>query len=192
MKNYFLLILTAFAIISCSKQGKAEALAKQETLKCLYFPDSYDPIETKLDSVFAPRETQEMLSLASDLNETYGRCAEYYQQIKEINKTLSFYDDSSFWDNDRNERLRDKEEKLSYYRADSLHYVDVESQMINKLKQEPSFVGYRIYHKFRSKTNSGNTVIDELVIYTDENIEQAVSIYGIGDLNKLLNTISRY
>ena len=73
MKKLFLL-LGVFASItlmlaSCSKSPgqKARELAGEEIKRHLYFPESYDPADVKIDSAFAPYDSAEFMELKSDL-----------------------------------------------------------------------------------------------------------------------------
>mgnify|MGYP004464466533 CR=1 FL=1 len=71
MKKLFLLlgIVTSvfFTLASCSKspEQRVKDLAGIEIKKHLYFPDSYDPADVKIDSAFAPYDSQEFMKLTS-------------------------------------------------------------------------------------------------------------------------------
>ena len=56
MKRTLILALCALLLSCCTKtpQQKAEALVKDAMLKSLILPDTYQPVETKLDSAFSP------------------------------------------------------------------------------------------------------------------------------------------
>lgn len=56
MKKFFYLALVAIVVVACgqSQEQKAESLIKEELKKSLYKPETYKPIETKVDSAFAP------------------------------------------------------------------------------------------------------------------------------------------
>lgn len=54
MKRTLILALCALLLSCCTKtpQQKAEALVKDAMLKSLILQDTYQPVETKLDSAF--------------------------------------------------------------------------------------------------------------------------------------------
>ena len=56
MKKVIYLALIAIVLASCEKtpQQKAEELVEETVKKVLFKPDTYDPIETKLDSIVSP------------------------------------------------------------------------------------------------------------------------------------------
>ena len=56
MKNCWYLALFAVIVVACgqSQEQKAETLIKENLKKSLYKPESYKPVETKVDSAFAP------------------------------------------------------------------------------------------------------------------------------------------
>ena len=56
MNKIFYLVLFAMVMVSCSKskEQKAEALVKESVKKVLFKPETYKPVETKVDSAFAP------------------------------------------------------------------------------------------------------------------------------------------
>ena len=56
MKKIFYLALVAIVMVACgqSQEQKAEYLIKESLKKSLYKPETYKPVETKVDSAFAP------------------------------------------------------------------------------------------------------------------------------------------
>ena len=56
MKKLLLLTLTVFSIISCSQspENKANALIQKDVKNTLSHPESYEALETVVDSAFAP------------------------------------------------------------------------------------------------------------------------------------------
>jgi hypothetical protein len=56
MKNLLFLVTVIAVFASCnnSPESKANDLIKEEMKKSLYHVDSYDPVETIVDSAFSP------------------------------------------------------------------------------------------------------------------------------------------
>jgi len=80
MKKVLFLLVAIIALVGCkSKEEKAAEMIKKELFKTLYDFDSYQPIETKVDSAFYSAYTDSMvLKHGYMLN----------QLIKEINKAV--------------------------------------------------------------------------------------------------------
>ena len=57
----FILCLMVLGACSRTQEEKANLLIKEDIQKVLVKPDTYEPIETKLDSAFAPYETPEFM-----------------------------------------------------------------------------------------------------------------------------------
>lgn len=66
MKKF--LVLSALVITSCtlSNEEKAEKLVKETLKDYLYHPDSYEPISTRVDSIFIDVTTIEPIMKISD------------------------------------------------------------------------------------------------------------------------------
>ena len=71
MKRILLFALVAIALSACNltKESKAEALVKESLKKALYKPDTYKPIETKVDSAFAPYDDPALFKELEKLEE---------------------------------------------------------------------------------------------------------------------------
>ena len=56
MKKFIYLSFLTLVLVACSQsqEKKAEALIKESLKKSLYKPETYKPVETKVDSAFAP------------------------------------------------------------------------------------------------------------------------------------------
>ena len=69
MKRFIFIFSVALLFVSCgqSPEDKANALIKAELRKTLFKPDTYKPIETKLDSAFAPFDDPNLYKIMGDL-----------------------------------------------------------------------------------------------------------------------------
>ena len=62
MKKVLFLLVAIIALVGCkSKEEKAAEMIKKELFKTLYDFDSYQPIETKVDSAFYSAYTDSMV-----------------------------------------------------------------------------------------------------------------------------------
>ena len=194
MKNilFFCIFVSVFLCCGCSKMSKAEALAKQEVLKYLYVPESYDPVETKLDSVFSPGESVETLSLVDQLLKLENEINRLDSQIREVKDRLSFFPDShdSFWEKQIDNLNLELSEKMDEYNALITDYDNLYNKINNLLNAEQIFCGYKIYQRFRCKNNNGEITFSDVVIYTDEDIQEVKAVSDCDKLNPLLNAIN--
>ena len=79
MKKF--LVLSALVITSCtlSNEEKAEKLVKETLKDYLYHPDSYEPISTRVDSMFIDVTTIEPIMKISDEIKNLISKGEFYQ-----------------------------------------------------------------------------------------------------------------
>ncbi len=194
MKNLlsFSILISVFVCCGCSKMSKAEALAKQEVVKCLYVPESYDPVETKLDSVFSPGESVETLNLVDQLLKLENKINDLDSQIREVKDRLSFFPDyhEQFWKNQIDKLNQELSEKLNEYNNLITNYDNLYGKINNLLNEEQNFCGYKIYQKFRCKNNNGEITFSDVIIYTDEDIQEVKAVSDCNEVNPLLNAIS--
>lgn len=67
MKKVSVLALLLVLLVSCSSnEDKANRLIKKEMKKTLFIADSYEPVETQLDSAFAPFDNPELFERMFD------------------------------------------------------------------------------------------------------------------------------
>ena len=105
-----------------SLQDRAEALAAEYTKSTLYVPDSYDPVETKIDSAFT--------SAINDI-EIYAAASEILEyEYKHRYSILS------------SPTERESKKLLSY----------VELIKTRAAEKGNEFCGWQIYHRCRAKT----------------------------------------
>lgn len=197
MKKILYLPLLALVLVACgqSKEQKAEALIKESLKKYLYKPETYKPVETKIDSAFAPYDDpaffealaklESINSEYEDLNEKAKRekssmaiwsgpyqslfGKEEYQQAKEK------YDDA----NAKIEKLITQGKKLS----DKIETI---------LKADRKFIGYKATHNYRADNNAGETLIGNAVFFFDENISEITFSMEAEDYNQIQEAIGQF
>ncbi len=162
-----------------TKERKAAQIAKSELLKVLYYPDSYQAVETKVDSAYTSVYTdREVLGSAHDLIELN---ADSKRKLLRRQYNLAKSLVASF-SNSRNtyaqEQYRQAKEQMEDY-ARQLEALDEEERAkIQTLLDcvdavvEHQFCGWYIYHRFRCSDGSGDQWIGDVVILVDENMEE--------------------
>lgn len=141
-----------------SLQERAERLAESVVKQSLYIPDSYEAVETRVDSAF--------VSVYNDARilEAAGRIIE----IEDDNK----YD---LWlDTKRRDKIEKKVEELAGIirtRAGEL--------------PEKEFCGWNIYHRCRAKNNAGNVGFVEELLVADTDLKSVICAFDLDDMRDI-------
>jgi len=183
MKNTSLFIVLAMLLLACSSSptDKATALIKEDMPKNLIKADSYDPVDTKVDSAFAPYDSptfytqvMEYLKLESEMD-ACERKTRYAKSSMAIYS--SPYDASS-----RNEyqeykaeyeACMEQQKSLEEKIREKVEYIK------NAIQEKPKFIGFKAYHRFRSDNNAGQTLLGGALYILNEDITQILALYDV-------------
>lgn len=179
MKKLVLLVIVSLIISSCkSKEEKAQEIIKEEMFKTLYDFDSYEPIETKVDSSFYSIYTDTAIL-------KYGYIISEMQKEREENldKVESAISNMKIWSGSysslgRNEFTKAKAEGEKFMdRANTnLKMIIIASDSIKKLSANTKneFNGWKVTHKFRAKTKGGNSTIGNYIYIMDKDMKNII------------------
>mgnify|MGYP001512705410 CR=1 FL=1 len=153
MKNVITLLSCAVALVmtSCtlSNEEKAEKLVKETLKDYLYHPDSYEPISTKVDSMFIDVTTIEPIMkifAPNGYSSQYSR-GEYARAKKEKEEAKSDLD--------------------KYTKKLSEQLVSLKENVAKYHKGE--FTGWAVSHRFRSLNGAGSmTIPGEMIFFCDK------------------------
>lgn len=176
MKKLFFLMVTAMVVLACSQspEQKAEALIKESLKKTLINPETYKPVETKVDSAFSPKDSPELFKLLCEALDLYKRYEDLNDKAQR-KKSYMLLQSDSYTAFGRNEYETGKAEYEKY---------SAESEKVNKmwrkrlyevfdlLESEKKFIGYKVYHNYRADNGLGNTLIGNAVFFIDENFTE--------------------
>lgn len=181
MKNiisYFLIVILAFNFISCkSREEKALETIREEMNKTLDDFKSYEPIETKIDSLKYDRYGDTLLvniilrtKLTEDLIVGFEKDYKKAKELFDIWDDPRMYNFSSFAYNKR---------KKVY---DDLQIAAIGLEVLEKSKQEyldtllildKKHTGeLRVSHKYRCNTKDGTPSLNHLVYFMDKKCEK--------------------
>ncbi len=197
MKRISIFGLLAVLLLTCcqTREEKADALIKEALMPYLVKPDSYRPVETKLDSAFAPYDNPELLNtlgvLYGKLEERWDLKDKMQEKIRLMNVWGSGY--TSEWSkkqylgykeeydvfNGQYEKLNQKIQ-LQYAKVDSL------------VKVERQFIGFKATHNYRSDNNDGKTNIGNLFLVFDKDITEVRYIIDADQIGKLERALNAY
>lgn len=177
MKNVLLWIVIIIPILTgCkSKEEKAAEMIKNEMFKTLYDYESYQPIETTVDSAFySPYTDSTILSHGYIIKELLSEANKYLEETKEAQSSMEIWSDS--YSSYGLSKYYDAKEKMSSALEKANLYIKVmntEGDSIRMLSKDiiPDFYGWKITHKFRCKTKGGNSTIGNYIYIFDKKIK---------------------
>lgn len=158
----FILCLMVLGACSRTQEEKANLLIKEDIQKVLVKPDTYEPIETKLDSAFAPYDTPEFMENTLKCVQLFMEIEGYKEKIKDAKSMMSIYEDNLYSPYSKNEYNEHKDE----YKEATNEKNKIERRLkrsVNKLRElvnaKREFIGYKAMHHYRADNNAGNTVL---------------------------------
>lgn len=203
MKRLVLILMVAPLLVACGgREKRAEKIAEETVVKTLYYPDTYEPVETVVDSAFVSIYTnQEALAAAYEIidlkQELENLQWDYEQALSDVSLYGDFsYDRSTY----RKEKYRqakgelaDAEKKLKNCEADLKKQENIIRTCYETIN-EGEFCGWGITHRFRAENGNGNKLIGDVLILTDKDMENVVNVFTSDEfddhnINKLQDVI---
>lgn len=180
MKKYYLglaVLVFVLALVGCkSKEDKALELIDKEMFQTLYDYDSYQPVETKLDSAFTQYlMDDEIRANAIDLAALSELRKEYEEEADEAETTMEIWEDSYY------SRDRYYKAKKEFVEA-TVKRIECMSKELNSMKSlykgisefEKEFCGWEVTHKFRCKSKGGSSLLTTYHYIVDEKVENII------------------
>lgn len=172
MKKILWIMIAAIGLTACGKtnEEKANELIKKEMNKVIVNIDTYEPIETIVDSAFAPTMTPEFFSLLEGLPAQMRKYLSLQSGVSEAQRLMSIYE-RPYSAHDRVMYNQYKEQYESALRQ--LEELESKLKTINenveKLNQEePVFNGYRVNHQYRYTKEDGNKAIGKYIFLVNK------------------------
>ncbi len=191
-------MVATIVVVACSQspEQKAEALVKDSLKKTLFKPDTYKPVDTKLDSAYAPYDDP---AFYKDLVELGGLNSEYEdleEDVKQAKFSMALYGDSrhltSLSKHEYEEakiKYEEANEKIENLRKKGIKLTE---KIVALLKEEPKFIGYKVLHNYRADTNSGMTTIGNTVFFVDENLTEVKFAMSLEEYNQTQEAIKHF
>lgn len=176
------LVLTAMMAVACSQtpEEKATALIQESVKKSLYHPDSYDPVETMVDSAFAPMDDPVFYEKSLKVCHLSVELQKYTEEAKRAQSSMAIWQNS--WDAFSKNKYNDaKKENDTYNEKIELLEAKIQKvgeDMMELVESGRKFIGFKVTHKFRAKNNKGNTLMGKNVYITDENFTKILAEYN--------------
>lgn len=179
MKKLFLLFATVLFLYSCtSKEEKAQELIKNDMYKTLFDFESYEPIETIIDSAYYSVYTD-----TAFLNKGYRLAAilkildENIDEIKDAQTTMNIWGDSytALGRSKYNEAKAKADSRIKTSKIFLALTDSISSQIKDMAKATSSnFIGWKATHKFRCKTKGGQSTIGDYIYVFDKDIKEII------------------
>lgn len=189
MKKIVIALFAVCAIFSsCQKipEDKANDLIKENITKMLTYPDSYESVETTIDSLFTPMYTVAFYEKSQRAMELIDRIVENKRKV--ANALFSMHIYSGIYSNSAYYRAKYKEGKEEYEIAKKYNEKAVpELESLNKemkaqLEKDDEFLGYAIEHKFRCKNEGGNTTMNDFLLIVDKDMNEVIMSFNLNSL----------
>ena len=197
MKKVFYSVLFALILVACgqSPEQKAESLIKESLKKTLYKPETYKPVETKVDSAFAPYDDPAFFEVLAELAKLNVEYEELEEKAKHAKSSMSIWSgpyQTAFGRNEYREAKEDYEEanaKIEKLKTKGRKQYEKVGSM---LQSERKFIGYKALHNYRADNNAGNTLIGNTIFFIDENFTEVRYSLEIEEYNQIQEAISQF
>lgn len=205
------LIITLIALIglcSCGKsqEEKAQSMAANYLKGVLYHYDSYEPLQTKVDSSFVALSTdKEAIELTLDMLKLFQSAQGYADKVENAESSMEIWCPSGYssafskGEYRRAKEERDSNQELLDKTKDRIHkqFFKIKSRQSYLEAEAPlkmgDFDGWKVYHKFKSLNGTGTLdLFGEYVFFCDKdfNVESAYSKEDFDAINKIMVAIS--
>lgn len=174
------LLFCAVALIytSCtlSNEEKAEKLVKETLKDYLYHPDSYEPISTRVDSMFVDVSTIEpIMKISEDIKESITKINRSERAIESAESSMDIWAPNGYSSQfSRGEYARAKKEKEEA-QSNLEKYSKKLTEQLASLKENVAkyhkgeFTGWAVSHRFKSLNGAGSmTIPGEMIFFCDE------------------------
>lgn len=200
MKNLFILLAVFMTSCTLSNEEKAEKLIKETLEGYLYHPDSYEPLSTRVDSMFIDVTVIEpIMEVSDEIKDLISKINECEGEIESAETSMDIWAPDGYSSQySRGKYARAKKDKEEA-KSDLDKYTRKLSEQLVSLKenvaacQKGEFTGWVVSHRFRSLNGAGSmTIPGEMIFFCDEEfttchtyevdkLENFVTILGVVD-----------
>lgn len=202
LNTLFIAIALSCGLTACepSKEEKAQEMVANYLKGVLYHFDSYEPLQTKVDSSFVSLSTdKEAIDLTLDMLKLFQSVQEYEEKIKQAERSMEIWSlDGYSSAYSKGEYNRAKEERDNNQRLLDKAKKRIQNQFF-KIKNRQSnlkngnFDGWRVYHKFKSLNGAATVdLVGEYIFFCDVELKK-MSAYSKEDydaISKVMTAIS--
>lgn len=172
------------------RQTAAENAVRRYVCENLYYPNSYDPVSTKVDSVFYNYLTDEDCVKAAfeliDLRKSYESAKDTYDE--NVNNIKVFGGSGVFRDHTINR------DKAAAEMKDLKPKIEKREAIIKNRdsSMDGKFIGWQVIHRYRASNSNGVVSFGDVLYVLDPEMNQYFFRYSLEENdNKNLKTIKR-
>ncbi|MBQ7342172.1 MAG: hypothetical protein IJW42_02820 [Alistipes sp.] len=184
MKNFIYVAVIALCMApfwGCkSKEEKAEILIKDYMFKHLYDFESYEIVETKVDSCYTSLfKDPEIRHAALQAKKYLDQSTEYRKEQEYAENTMDIWSDSwSSYSRKRYKEAREeyKEASINLSKSFKSHNENLLIIKNKSINFESEFIGWEVNHSFRCKNRGGNFSLGNYLFIIDKNFTKIINV----------------
>lgn len=172
-----LLAIPFLLIVSCSsKEEKANELIKADMFNSLYDYESYQPIETIIDSSFIEAKKDSIVRrYAYLLIENLNIINKRLDKVKSEKRSLDIWSNS--YSSYGREQYLEHYSNIKKEFAEIKEYMTIANTLMSSIKTRSDslgtgFIGWEAKHKFRCKNKGGNPDLGNYLYVFDKNMKK--------------------
>jgi hypothetical protein len=162
---------------------KTNELIETHIQKMLVIPESYDPVETILDSAYAPYDSPELLALTYKVSQMGIELQNLKDKAKIAKSFMSIWEEdpysSSFAQNEYQESKAEYEQIVEQQKEVEKRLTKAGEEMKELLQKEPEFIGYKATHRYRAKNNAGQVLIGDQFYIFNKDLTEILASYDM-------------
>ena len=186
MKRIIFIIPVLCLLASCkSKEEKALELIDQQMFQTLFDYESYQPVETKLDSAFtSPYFSDSIIAMVMLYDKYQDEADDYKDEADDAKSTMEIWSDlySSYARSRYNDARNKWVDNTILYFKSSKNAILALMMAAEAIKDfEPEFCGWQVYHKYRCKSKGGHALLSEAIFIVDKDVKEITQTIDIDD-----------
>jgi hypothetical protein len=186
MKKILFTLFVSSILFGCqSKEEKVAKLIKEDMFKTLYDFQSYEPIETKIDSAFTSIYRDSLILYYAYLSVEYlEKSKTSLKKAKDAGETMKiWYNSYSSYGYSKYKEARDEFSENIEKSKNYASKVDTLCKLIKDRYSEFTsvFCGWQSIHKFRCKSKGGNFSLGNYMYVFDKDIKEIIYSEDLDD-----------
>lgn len=194
MKKFFLFSFLVFVLVACSQspEQKAEVLIKESLKKALYKPETYKPVETKVDSAFTPFDDPLFFEALAEFGKMNSEYEDLEKKVKRAKSSMALWSgpyQSAYGKNNYQEAKDEYDEANAQIEKLKTKFEKQSLKIATMFQGEKKFIGYKAVHNYRADNNAGNTLIGNTIFFIDENFTEILYSMEVEEYNQIQDAI---
>lgn len=196
MKNLYYFVIAAVLFVACEKsqEQKANELIRESLKKTLFKPETYKPVDTKVDSAFAPYDDPDFYQELAKLGNMNSEYMELEEEAKDAKTSMSIWSGpyQSAFERNQYQEAKEEYEKLNTQMENLKKKGDKQfEKVMSTLQGDKKFIGYKAVHNYRADNNAGNTLIGNTVFFIDKDFTEVTFTVQLEEYNQVQEGISQ-